>query len=49
MGLLSAYFEGEDAGYRPPSSLELLFEEEPVDLDTFVSDKKFLALAGLKG
>lgn len=43
MGLLSAYFEGEDAGYRPPSSLELLFEEEPVDLDTFVSDKKFLA------
>lgn len=42
MGMLSGLFEGEDEGYRPPTSLELLFEEEPVGIDTFVEDKKFL-------
>jgi hypothetical protein len=43
VGLLSGAFLGPDPGYKPPSRLELLFEEEPVDLDTFVKDKKFLA------
>ena len=42
MGMLSGLFEGPDEGYQPPSSLESIFEEEPVSLDVFIKDKKFL-------
>lgn len=43
--ILSGVFEtDEDPGYRPPSSLSSIFEEEPVELQTFIKDKKFLGL-----
>lgn len=45
-GVLSGVFAGDDAGeYIPPSPLESIFEEEPVDLQTFIKDKKFLGLS----
>lgn len=42
MGEISSLFTGEDPGYKPPTPLELLFEEEPVGLQTFIQDRKFL-------
>ncbi len=40
-------FGGEDS-YTPPSPLESVFEEEPVDLDTFIRDNKFLGLNNIR-
>lgn len=42
MGEIANLFLGEDPGYNPPTTLELLFEEEPVGLQTFIQDRKFL-------
>lgn len=42
MGVLSSAFDGEDEGFKEKSALELLFEEEPVGLTTFIQDQKFL-------
>ena len=46
-GRLSSGFQGED-DYVPPSPLEAIFAEEPVDLDTFIQDNKFLGLNSIK-
>lgn len=40
---ISNAFAGEDT-YTPPSPLESVFDEEPVDLTTFIQDNKFLGL-----
>ena len=42
MSEISGRFLGEVPEYHPPTALELLFEEEPVGLKTFIQDKKFL-------
>ena len=39
---LSSAFLDEEDDWRPPSALSEIFEEEPVSLETFISDKKFL-------
>ena len=44
---MSLAFSGED-DYTPPSPLESIFEEAPVDLDTFIQDNKFLGLNSIK-
>ena len=44
---LSLAFSGED-DYTPPSPLESIFAEEPVDLNTFIQDNKFLGLSNIQ-
>ena len=44
---LSLAFSGED-DYTPPSPLESIFAEEPVDLNTFIQDNKFLGLNNIQ-
>lgn len=34
-------------GYQPPSALDDIFSEEPVDLQTFIKDRKFLGLTNI--
>lgn len=42
MSLSGSRFGGEDPGPKPTSALSGLFEEEPVGLQTFIQDRKFL-------
>lgn len=43
---ISDAFDGDD-DYTPPSPLEEIFKEEPVDLQTFIQDSKFLNLSDI--
>lgn len=45
--LLSGAFSGDD-DYRPPSRLSEIFREQPVDLHTFIQDRKFLGLTDIR-
>lgn len=47
MGFLTADLQ-EDVAYRSPTGLESIFREQPVDLQTFIQDRKFLGLTDIR-